>query len=188
MATGKEIEKRGHVVGFREEIAKSAAASDDEFFTWFDNAKDKDAAFVRGSWDFMVHIALPSSTFLTTPEEKVALAIGHRGGRMLSTASRYFRDVIGVDIHENNEKVENELKRRGINNCTLFKTEGMEIPIDRNSVDLVYSFIVLQHVERMEVFKNYLNEAYRVLKPNGIAVLYFGRKYTVSINRSSRVL
>lgn len=104
MATGKEIERRGHVVGFREEISKSAASTDDEFFTWFDSAKDKDAAFVRGSWDFMAHIALPSSKFLSTPEEKVALEIGYGGGRILAAASRCFKSVIGVDIHENNKK------------------------------------------------------------------------------------
>ncbi len=157
------------------------------FFTWFDHAKDKEAAFVRGSWDFIVHIALPSTKFLSVPEEKIALEIGHGGGRILSAASRYFREVIGIDIHENNNKVEHGLKRRGINNFTLIKTEGSDIPIDNDSVDLLYSFIVLQHVERMEVFNKYLNETYRILKPDGIAVLFFGRKYVLSINRSSRI-
>ena len=188
MATGKEIETRGHIVGFREEIGKAATASDEEFFTWFDSAKDKEASFIRGSWDFMIHIALPCSTYLSAPEEKIALEIGHGGGRILSAASRYFREVIGVDIHENNEKVGNELRVRGVNNFTLIKTDGKEIAADSDSVDLVYSFIVLQHVEHIEAFKSYLNEVYRILKPNGIAVIYFGRKHIFSINRSSKIL
>ncbi len=49
MAIGKVIEKRGHIIGFREEISKAASSSEDEFFTWFDSTKDKDSAFVRGS-------------------------------------------------------------------------------------------------------------------------------------------
>lgn len=188
MATGKEIETRGHTVGFREEIAKAAASSDDDFFTWFDSARDAEAAFVRGGWDFIVHIALPASRFLSAPEDKVALEIGHGGGRIIAAASRCFKAVIGIDIHDNNEKVEHELKRRGVNNCRLLKTEGTGIPVEPESVDLVYSFIVLQHIEKMEVFEQYLRETYRVLKPDGIAVLYFGRKYVLSMNRASRFL
>jgi ubiquinone/menaquinone biosynthesis C-methylase UbiE len=116
------------------------------------------------------------------------LEIGHGGGRILAAASRYFRDLIGIDIHENNEKVERELKIRGINNFRLIKTEGKDIPVDDNSIDCVYSFIVLQHVEKIGIFSNYLSEAHRILKPGGIAVLYFGRKYLFSMNRSSKAL
>jgi ubiquinone/menaquinone biosynthesis C-methylase UbiE len=188
MAAGKEIEKRGHITGFKEEISKAAASTDDTFFTWFDNARDKDASFIRGTWDFMVHIALPSSPFLSAPEEKVALEIGHGGGRILAAASRSFMQVIGIDIHENHEKVASELKRRGINNFRLINTEGKEIPVEDSSIDFVYSFIVLQHVEKLKVFENYLKESYRILKPNGIAVLYFGRKYVLSFNKKSKLL
>lgn len=41
-------------------------------------------------------------------------------------------------------------------------------------------------MEKIEVFEKYLQEVYRVLKPGGIAVLYFGRKHKYSINKSSR--
>jgi len=185
MATGKEVEKRGHIVGFREEISKAAASSDDEFFTWFNSASDKDAAFVRGTWDYMIHIALPASQFLSKPEEKIALEIGYGGGRILAAASKYFMNVIGIDIHDHNEKVESELKQRGIRNFRLIKTDGREIPLENASVDFVYSFIVLQHIEKYYIFKEYIKETYRVLTTNGIAVLYFGRKCLLSTNRSS---
>ena len=188
MATGKEIEKRGHIVGFREEISKAAASSDDDFFVWFDTARDKDTAFVRGSWDFTIHIALPASPFLSKPEDKVALEIGHGGGRILAAASRHFKNVIGVDIHDHNQIVEDELRQRGIGNFRLIKTNGKEFPLEDSTVDFVYSFIVLQHIEKYDIFKKYLHETNRVLNTNGIAVLYFGRKYLLSANRSSRLL
>jgi hypothetical protein len=57
MAVGKDIETRGHVTGFREEIARAAAASEDAFHTWFNTGVTKDEAFVRGTWDFMHHVA-----------------------------------------------------------------------------------------------------------------------------------
>jgi ubiquinone/menaquinone biosynthesis C-methylase UbiE len=188
MGTGKEIENRGHIVGFREEISKVAVSNDDDFFTWFDLSKDKDAAFVRGSWDFTIHVALPAAHFLFKTEDKVALEIGHGGGRILAAASRHFKNVIGIDIHDCNQKVELELKQRGISNFRLIQTDGKELPLEDSSVDFVYSFIVLMHIEKYDIFKEYLNETSRVLKANSIAVVYFGRKWLLSSNKSSRFL
>ena len=188
MVTSKKIEDRGHIVGFKEEISKVALSSDDNFFTWFNSSADKNASFVRGSWDFAVHIAMPSSKYLSIPEEKIALEIGHGGGRLLAAASRHFKRVIGVDIHDHNQKVEDALKERGVENFSLMKIDGKEIPVESNSVDLVYSFIVLQHVEKYDIFENYFKETFKVLKRNGIAILYFGRRSKLSINRSSKVL
>ncbi len=116
------------------------------------------------------------------------MEIGHGGGRILAAASRHFNGVIGVDIHDHNQKVEDELKERGIGNFRLMKTDGKEMPVESDSVDLVYSFIVLQHVEKYDIFENYVKETFRVLKRNGIAILYFGRKCNLSKNRSSKVL
>lgn len=188
MAIGKKIETRGHIVGFREEIAKAAESTDNGFFTWFDHAKDKEDAFARGDWDFIHHIYRPCVKFITTPENKIALEIGHGGGRILAAACHSFKTVIGIDIHDNNAKVEDELRKRGITNFRLIKTGGLDIPLEDESVDFIYSFIVLQHVEKYKIFENYLKESYRLLKTNGIAVLYFGRKYWLSKNRGSRLL
>lgn len=188
MGIGMEIERRGHVVGFREEINRAVSQGDDKFFGWFDNTKDKQSAFIRGHWDFLVHIAQPITSLLTAPEEKVALEIGHGGGRILAAASRCFKQVIGVDVHDHNAKVEEALREQGVRNVRLHRTDGIALPIESQQVDCVYSFIVLQHVEKYIVFARYVEEAYRVLKPGGIAVLYFGRKYRWSFNHSSRIL
>jgi len=188
MAVGGKIETRGHTIGFKEEISKVARINDDLFFTWFDSAKDKHASFIRGGWDFMFHIALPCSPYLSHPENKIALEIGHGGGRILAAACSFFKKVIGVDIHDNNDKVDAELKSRGLKSYQLIQTNGNEIPIEDSTLDFVYSFIVLQHVEKLSVFKKYLSETYRLLKAGGIAILYFGRKGIFSIKKSSKIL
>ncbi|HET8721027.1 MAG TPA: class I SAM-dependent methyltransferase [Nitrospira sp.] len=188
MGPAEHIERRGHVVGFREAITDAARQHDDAFFSWFDHAKDKEASFVRGSWDFLWHIAGPLTGYLTQPETKTALEIGHGGGRLLAAASRSFQFVIGVDIHDENDKVQAALRERGVSNARLFKTEGAQLPVGSAQVDCVYSFIVLQHVETYAVFRRYVEETFRVLKPGGLAVLYFARRYRWSFNRSSRVL
>ena len=187
MAVGKEIESRGHVLGFKEEISLAAASKGEDFFTWFDTAQDKDSAFVRGSWDFLYHIAHPSIRYISKPEDKVALEIGYGGGRILAAASRHFKTVIGVDVHDQRVKVEDEMKKRGIYNTRLLQTGGMDIPVEDGSVDFAYSFIVFQHLEKIEVFRKYIREIYRVLKTDGIAVLYFGRKAYFSENTSRRM-
>ena len=187
MAIRKDIEKHSHIKGFKKEIDKASKISKHYFFTWFNEAKDINTSFIRGSWDFNLHIALPLAKFIKDPENKTILEIGHGGGRILAAASRSFKECIGIDIHEHNKLVENEFKKRGINNVKLILTDGTHIPIENNSIDVVYSFIVLQHVEKIEIFQNYLRETYRVLKPNGIAVLYFGRHQIVSKNKSLKL-
>jgi ubiquinone/menaquinone biosynthesis C-methylase UbiE len=62
------------------------------------------------------------------------------------------------------------------------------LPVGSGQIDCVYSFIVLQHVETYAVFKRYFEETFRVLKPGGLAALYFARRYRWSFNRSSRLL
>ncbi len=188
MVLGNEIETRGHIKGFKEEISKAKEDSPDAFFTWFDNVKDKETAFVRGCWDFSVHFAGPMARYINSPEEKTALEIGHGGGRILASAARHFNHVIGVDIHDHNDVVGYELNTRGISNYKLHATEGINLPIEDGKIDVAYSFIVFQHIEKILIFQNYFQEIYRVLKKGGIAVLYFGRFSLFSINRSSSIL
>jgi ubiquinone/menaquinone biosynthesis C-methylase UbiE len=185
MATGEEIETRGHIIGFREEVDRVACQGKDAFFTWFDSAQNPDTAFLKGQWDFMVHIGLPLSKYISNPEDKIALEIGHGGGRILLAACRSFKKAIGIDVHNCNKLVEAELRSRGVSNFELFKTDGSAIPVKDSTVDIVYSFIVLQHVEKIDIFKRYFEETYRVLKPGGIAILYFGRRRFYFSNSNS---
>lgn len=185
MAIGHDIEERGHITGFREEINRAAAESPDRFFTWFDEARDADAAFIRGAWDFQVHVASPLGGRIQNPEDLCALEIGHGGGRLLAAAARSFGRVTGVDIHDQNERVAALLKQRGIHNFELLRSTGSRLPVPDASIDVVYSFIVLQHVEKYRIFCDYLGEASRVLRPGGLAVLYFARWQMFSHCRSA---
>jgi len=183
MAIGSKIETRGHIVGFREEIQAASGKSADDFFTWFDSAADADASFVRGQWDFSLHIAPFIAKYVPQPETKTILEIGYGGGRILAAAARSFRGAVGVDIHDEGERVKEELAARGVRNIELFKCDGATWPCPDGSVDAVYTFIVLQHVEKIAIWKSCIQETVRVLKPGGVAMLYFGRWAPVSLNR-----
>ncbi len=186
MAVGKNIEKRNHIIGFQEEISKAKNEGLDSFFTWFNAGENEEEAFIRGHWDFVVHILQPMINYVKQPERLTICEIGHGGGRILSAAAGFFGNAIGIDIHDENELVLSALQKRGIYNVKLYKGNGKELPIEDNTVDVIYSFIVFQHLEKIEIFKKYIEESFKKLKPGGIAVIYFGRECKYSKNAQKK--
>lgn len=188
MAVGRSVHRDGHIGGFKADIARARAESPDAFASWFNSDKDEELSFVNGQWDFCYHIASSLTPYINSPQTKHALEIGCGAGRLLAAASRYFAKVSGTDIHDCLDYVANRLQIRGIDNVSLRQTDGKHIPFLDSSFDVVYSFIVLQHVERIYILEEYIRETLRVLASGGIAVLYFGRYAPLSVNRSSAAL
>jgi len=178
-----------HISGFKNEIQKAAQRDASSFFNWFDESGgDVDTNFIRGQCDFSFYVLMPLIEKLKDTRNKTALEIGYGGGRLLAAAAHSFKKVIGIDIHKNAQIVEEELKKRNIHNFELLLSSGKDIPVKDSSIDLVYSFIVLQHVEKIDIFNHYLSEAYRILKEGSYAVLFFGRLYVFSEFTSSKLL
>jgi SAM-dependent methyltransferase len=176
-----------HVEGFRAEIRKAAEEGPQAFFTWFDRSPGAEGALVRGAWDFALHIARPLAGRVSEPEHKTVLEIGYGGGRLLGAAARAFGKAVGVDVHECGHVVRDDLASRGVTNVELHTGDGRSLPVADQSVDVVYSFIVLQHVERFEIHQALLRETARVLRPGGWAVLYHARMARWSAHRASRL-
>lgn len=183
MAIGDKIEDRSHIIGFKEEI-RSASSDEDRFFTWFDAAQDARTAFINGAWDFSYHIALAAIDHVRHPESLAALEIGVGGGRLLAAASRHFGRAVGVDIHDELHLTRQKLIELGCSNTEVLKSDGTSIPVDAESIDFVYSFIVFNHLEKRSIVVDYMEEIRRVLKPGGVAVIYFGRCAPASQNKS----
>jgi ubiquinone/menaquinone biosynthesis C-methylase UbiE len=80
------------------------------------------------------------------------------------------------------------LASEGVHNATLYETDGMAFPVADNCVDLVYTFIVMQHMESVEVFASNIKEVARCLKPSGLAAIYFGRVSRLSLNKRNNML
>ncbi len=181
--------KEDQITGFKREIDKASKKNQKVFFNWFnESGGDVDSNFLKGMCDFFTFILFPTMKFIKNPKEKTALEIGYGGGRLLAASAEVFNNVIGVDIHNNRSLVETELKKRNIKNFKLIQNDGQTIPLKSQTIDFIYSFIVLQHVEKIEILKQYVKESYRLLKPEGIAILYFGRLSQFSKNRKSRFI
>lgn len=179
----------GHIKGFKQEIGQAANVDRSTFFNWFDESGgDLETNYTKGQCDFSLYVQVPLLPYIKNRAEKTILEIGYGGGRLLAAAAASYKKAIGVDIHDQIDMVKEELSRRNISNITLLKTAGDTLPVPDNSVDVVYSFIVLQHVEKISVFNSYLQETYRALNKGGYAVLFYGRPFQFSEGRNSRLL
>jgi ubiquinone/menaquinone biosynthesis C-methylase UbiE len=166
--------KGGHFDGFKEEIEKSIE-TDDKFLSWFDTSTNKQESFYSGEWDFSYHIFSRIAKYINNPSQLTALEIGYGGGRLTVAASRYFSNIIGIDIHDQSEYVYDLIKQRNIDNIRLITLREKKFPVKNKSIDVIYSFIVFQHLESIEILDRYISECSRILKDDGICCIYFGR-------------
>ncbi|MFW9957315.1 MAG: class I SAM-dependent methyltransferase [Candidatus Odinarchaeota archaeon] len=92
--------------------------------------------------------------------------IGCGPGRMLAEMATMFELVTGVDFSPDMVKYTRS-RFRHLNNVKILLNDGKAIPMKTASVDLVYSVLALQHMNR-EAVESYFSEASRVLRPSGI--------------------
>jgi SAM-dependent methyltransferase len=114
---------------------------------------------------------------LGTYADKRALEIGCGIGRVTEFFAADFEHVTGLDISD--KMIADATKRlEHINNISFIATDGMHYPIEDQSIDLVFSYIVFQHMPSVEVVKENFKEIRRVLKDSGLAKIQVrgGRK------------
>lgn len=97
----------------------------------------------------------------------VALEIGCGIGRIVQHLAPHCAEVIGVDISA--EMVaQGRARLAHLPNVRVELGNGYDLgDVGDDSLDLVYSFYVLQHMPKTTVF-NYFREAMRVLRPGGV--------------------
>lgn len=96
------------------------------------------------------------------------LEIGCGAGRITEFFAKDFGEVWGIDISESMIK-EAQHRLRSLSNMRLLATDGTTIPAPADYFDLVFSFIVFQHMPSEAVVRRNMEEIARVLKPGGVA-------------------
>ncbi len=100
-------------------------------------------------------------------DDKSVLEIGCGIGRQTRALADLANSVIAFDISEEMLKRARD-NLSGYGNVELFKSEGSNLePVKSNSVDLVYSFVVFQHITDKSLTKSYFSDVSRVLKSGG---------------------
>lgn len=169
-------DEEAHNRRYAEAINAARGEGADAFQKWFNRSSSLDESLRRGYWDFAVHILTPEVVRnLADPGSLTALEIGYGGGRLLNAAASFFGRAVGVDVHEEADAVAGLMTACGHDNVELLGTDGRALPLPNGAVDLIYSFIVLQHLPSLEVFREYVAESHRVLRDEGVAQLYFAR-------------
>lgn len=121
---------------------------------------------VRGYLDLLDELALGT-------RRELALDFGSGAGRLSQALSGIYAQVLGVDIadsmtalatRENEERNVHPERVRFITN----PNDHLGV-VDSDSVDLVLSIVVLQHMNN-SLKASYLREFVRVLRPGGVAV------------------
>ncbi len=106
---------------------------------------------------------------LAPDRSSVILDFGCGIGRITGYLSGYAL-VYGVDV--NSRMLSRARQRVTGGNITFLKTDGRKIDVPEGSIDLLFSFLVLQHMDRGDV-GHLTAEFRRVLKPTGRCFLQF---------------
>ncbi len=102
------------------------------------------------------------------------LEIGCGVGRFSRALSQRFQQVTAVDVSDEMINQARELHPSTLYpNLTLQPTNGTSLDfIPSNSIDVVFSYEVFQHMPLPEIVLNNLKEIHRVLHPQGIAYIH----------------
>jgi len=121
----------------------------------------------RANYNQLVRPYLPVLLNGADPRDCRVLEIGCGVGRMTRWFAESFGEVHGIDIAP--EMISQaHLRLAGHPNIRLHTGSGFDLQaLPDASFDLVFSYIVFQHIPSATVIRNYVREAARVLKPQG---------------------
>jgi ubiquinone/menaquinone biosynthesis C-methylase UbiE len=104
--------------------------------------------------------------------EKTILEIGCGTGRETEFLAQIFGKVVAIDCAH--DMIEKAMERVKYKNVAWSVSDGDSLKgIANSSADIVYSFVVFQHMKR-ETILNYFSEVGRVLKPGGYFFFQLG--------------
>ncbi|MFZ0212370.1 MAG: methyltransferase domain-containing protein [Candidatus Acidiferrales bacterium] len=101
---------------------------------------------------------------------KVLIDIGCSWGRWSIAAARAGYRPIGVDVHIDALVAATRVSRQLETSADFVCSDAERLPLQSRSVDCVFSYSVLQHLDRAKVLL-ILGEIARVLKPRGLCVI-----------------
>lgn len=95
------------------------------------------------------------------------LDYGCGNGRLTEFMASDFKRVIGLDISETMIK-EGKKRLSGFKNVELLEIDGETITLPNSSIDIVFSYLVFQHIKQKDMVINTYRQIFNVLKKGGV--------------------
>ncbi len=148
------------------------AKKNPNYYIFSDEAISKNEADYRKSGQDDVHNIITGDSVLAeilrNNGSKICLEMGCGNGRMTEFLAKEFARVFAVDISQ--EMLDLAQKRlAGYSNVDFIQSDGTKFNLPNESIDFVFSYLVLQHFLTKEMVKKTLKEFYRLLKIGGTA-------------------
>lgn len=166
-----------------------ARAAKDAFYYIASWRKDWDVSdfFKSGSDDYERLVAPVLDRFAFAPGGKRALELGCGAGRMTHAFIGQFGHVTAVDISaEMLDRAKQLLP--GVENVAWKHSNGEDLSdTQTESIDFVFSYLVLQHLPDENLVRGYIREMLRVLKTSGICLFQFNGMEKPNMNWKGRL-
>lgn len=131
---------------------------------------DVEAFFQTGRAEVDVVMARLAEHGWLPAKQHVALDFGCGLGRLTRALSRHFASVIGVDVAPR-MVAEAQRLNSDVSSCTFLVNDRPDLSIiESESIDLVLSFIALQHVSDKDTIRRYIRDFARITRSGGVAV------------------
>jgi ubiquinone/menaquinone biosynthesis C-methylase UbiE len=141
------------------------------------------AAFLEsGEEDYQRLVAPPLESAAFSPTGKTMLELGCGAGRMTRAFAGRFERVVAFDVSaEMLGRAQEILRDR--KNISWFHGNGENLSeVNNESVDFVFSYLVLQHLPEEELICTYIREMLRVLRREGLCLFQFNGSKRPTMN------
>jgi len=120
----------------------------------------KDVPFVSKLFRNRIKTAIKLASL---SDDSILLDVGYSSGILLMTIRKNncLSEYFGIDIHHINPHI-------NLKNCNLGLGDVRNLPFHDSFFDVVFLLDVLEHLENVDMA---INEIFRVLKPDGVAIL-----------------
>jgi SAM-dependent methyltransferase len=149
---------------------------------------DPESFFQSGEEDYQRFVAPVFSRLHWQPEGKFALELGCGAGRMTRSFAQRFSRVIAFDISSEMLRLAQVLSP-DLPNVDWILGNGTDLSgVAKQSVDFVFSYIVLQHMPAADLALRYVREMLRTLKPQGVFLFQFNSVPRMTMNWKGRLV
>jgi SAM-dependent methyltransferase len=149
---------------------------------------DRESFFQSGEEDYAQLVAPVLCKLGFAPAGKSMLEVGCGVGRVTRSFARRFTTVLALDISEEMLRRGRELNKDFANIVWVWGNGGTLEVVPSDSMDFVFSYLVLQHLPAKELVLSYVREMLRVLKPGGAYCFQFNGCLRPTMNWKGRLV